>query len=110
MVARSVAKVIIISKGGVQYARNVQDVKIVPPPITPNTNDDGDYDELGTNEFPLEGAGLLAIPGRDSSVDKADKDSPDENSTESTNKRLRERRNISKPARYDNRYVYSLFF
>ncbi|XP_055591504.1 uncharacterized protein LOC129743498 [Uranotaenia lowii] len=98
VVKRQGAKVVIISPAGVQYSRNVQDVKKAPiandsilqPGNTSPEIDDGSLmlsDANTTNELP----------------------SPSELRDGSNASRFRDRSAVKKPARFDDNYVYVLF-
>lgn len=106
VVARSGAKVVIISKGGVQYARNIQDVKIAPSPVA--LNDGNNNGNFGSSELSLEDN--EDMPGHNSLEANTEQEEQERNSIGSPAKKLRVRRDIKKPARFDDKYVYNVFF
>ncbi|XP_055523012.1 uncharacterized protein K02A2.6-like [Wyeomyia smithii] len=103
VVARHGAKVVVMSRNGIQYSRNVQDVKRAPfeeeRETTVNLDSHDITEELhceidiGENQAPL--PQILEQPIRDN----------DYNCIERT---LRRREGIRKPARYDDEYVYGV--
>lgn len=91
VVAKDGAKTVVVSSSGVQYTRNVQDLKIAPL----NT-DEMDFEcelanDLETTSMDLDSEPISSIPN-----------------TVST-RNLRERTKIKKPLRYDKNYMYSVF-
>lgn len=94
------AKIVIISKSGVQYARNFQDVKLAPT--------DSDEEENGTSLSNPDSANTPMNIEPEFSVPCNYQDTRQVDS--SINPRsLRERTDIRKPARFDNNYQYSVF-
>ncbi|XP_062541546.1 uncharacterized protein K02A2.6-like [Armigeres subalbatus] len=100
VLTRSGAKVVIVSKNGVQYARNINDVKIAP---TPEALDDSERVGNDDHDFAPDGDENLGLLNHDFVQSKPEQEK------EATSS-LREKRIIRKPARFDNKYVYTVFF
>lgn len=109
VVARDGPKVVVISRNGIQYARNIQDVKKAvefsnesteddtPPDIESSTNPESCMEETrNTSEYPL-------------SVDTSLGSSAAAGYSQSLPKGLRRREIIKKPRRFDDRFVYVVF-
>ncbi|KXJ69927.1 hypothetical protein RP20_CCG017212 [Aedes albopictus] len=103
VIARDGSKLIVLSKGGVQYTRHIQDVKKAPVQynkmdcLAPN-------DTLPIPESTHSGAqdGLLELPSPSRE--------PATLHNQGTNSRaLRMRDTIRPPARFDNKYVYHIY-
>lgn len=104
VVAIDGAKVVIVSKNGVQYARNFQDVKLAP---TESEEEETELNlpnhdlEPSLEDIPMEVESELTGPLHSQDIPQADS---------SINTRvLRERTDIRKPTRFDRNYVYSVF-
>lgn len=106
VVARDGAKVVLLSRSGVQYARNLQDVKRAP---------DEYQEDAEKNEESMEPS--QPTPNVPETVenypDRSDLDSAKRLSSDImepfSNRLLRDRSNVQKPARFDDRYVYSIY-
>lgn len=102
VITRVGAKVVVVSGNGVQYTRNVQDVKLAP-----SAKDLEISDSTAADEVPLEDAGMVIVPDCESDnllVSPA----PRNINTEDRIK-LRQRSNIKRPARLNDNYVYSIY-
>lgn len=88
----------------------MQDVKKAPPlkPIPEDLDADAEehQDEPANDDLSMDDNGLLVLPSHDST----DMNTEQKNPVESSTKQLRERRDIRKPARFDNKYVYNVFY
>lgn len=112
VVARDGARVVIISQNGVQYTRNVQDVKLAPPcsEELEAATDSPDYYRSNHAANDLD-----PIPDNETGTSVNDQGesepAPDvDGANPSVPGRLRERIGIKKPARFDNRFVYNVFY
>lgn len=100
VIARDGSKLIVLSKGGVQYTRHIQDVKKAPAHY-----DIADclvpFNTLTIPELTHSGEqnGLLELPSSNNT--------PVESNTNT--RFLRTRDTIKRPVRYDNKYVYHIF-
>lgn len=107
VVARHGAKVVIISDNGVQYTRNVQDVKLAPPYFEEleAATDSPDYDAANDSDPILDNATGTSVNDQGELESRPGVDG----APPSVPGRLRERIGIKKPARFDNRFVYNVF-
>ncbi|XP_065084348.1 uncharacterized protein K02A2.6-like [Ochlerotatus camptorhynchus] len=117
VVARDGPKIVVMSRSGIQYARNVQDVKRVPM-VTQS-------DEISASVFPSEEDELLVFPEGSSSIPAqthpnrtVDVPPLDDSNADlglnpvpqaSASKGLRRREIIKRPSRFDNNFVYAVF-
>ncbi|XP_062565559.1 uncharacterized protein LOC134227878 [Armigeres subalbatus] len=85
VIAREGAKVVVMSKSGLQYGRNVREVKKAPESIQPDDTSDED-------------------------IQDEDKASHDPQQAPPTSRNLRHTSTIKRPKRYDDHYVYRVFF
>lgn len=92
VLAREGAKVVLMNNGGMQYTRNVQDVRKAP--ITSSSSDSVEEEEAMKEISPY-------------SNEQNDNVTPD--SIPGPSRVLRQRDNIHKPARYDERFLYNIF-
>lgn len=92
VLARDGAKIVVLSRSGLQYTRNVQDVKLAPPERN-----------IEQPAVPEPGNSSLDA-GRDSpiSVPSSNQETPSE-------KVLRDRSKVKKPARFDDKFLYAVF-
>lgn len=109
VVARNGAKVVVISRSGVQYARNVQEIKLAPPTfeeLDPATDDPDCYgpNHDTSNENPITNDDRSpTVHNQEMELTPADTANP-------LGRRLRERPGIKKPARFDDKYIYHVFY
>lgn len=115
--ARTGAKVVIISKNGVQYARNVQDVKLAPPVDELLVSDKSDSVEDSGHQH-MDRSGLITLTEEEDREEK--QQTNNESETPQTglthpdrqlpNKfALRDRSNMRKPARFNDKYIYHIY-
>jgi hypothetical protein len=101
VVARAGAKVVIMSRNGVQYTRNLHDVKKAPEEFFKANGYTGNRTEI--QKEPLitddDERSDLALATRHSST----------NNEQISNRFLRDRDNIQKPARFDNHSMYFVY-
>ena len=101
--------VVVLSKGGVQYARNIQDVKKATN-IENNDKNVPSTDDL-LNTLP-DTEGLFILPEKSmsfSSLEIEDIPGTKITTTNETSRRLRYRKDIQKPVRFDKNFVYNVF-
>lgn len=105
VVARDGPKVVVISRNGIQYARNVQDVKKVD--ATAGADESPAGENVSTSAAPSSDAeGRVKNTGND---DKSTGSDAAVDHQPCRNKGLRRREIIKKPSRYDDKFVYSVF-
>ncbi|XP_062713852.1 uncharacterized protein LOC134290691 [Aedes albopictus] len=107
VLAREGAKIVVLSRSGVQYTRNVQDVKLAPP--EPLVDQPAELEPSAASE---------AIPGTSSKIgdsfsgpDPSTRE-PSElipSSRQETGRHFRDRSKVKKPARFDDRFVYFVY-
>ncbi|XP_062550899.1 uncharacterized protein K02A2.6-like [Armigeres subalbatus] len=88
VVARDGAKVVVMNRSGIQYGRNVQDVKLAPAPQSRDTETET------TEEESQQIQGELAA----------------EPSLSEGYRNLRQRSTINRPSRFDDMYIYRVFY
>lgn len=88
VIARDGAKVVVMSRSGIQYTRNVQDIKIAPGLNHSDRQESHDSDTQPTHS---------------TSTD-------DQPSLQRDFRNLRQRNTLSRPARFDEDYIYQLFY
>lgn len=101
VIAREGAKVVIMNSNGVQYSRNVQDIRLAPAIA------DNDSSEESSTEV------TKMLPDRDHSMD-CDDDLSKSNSEWRTDelaesRQLRSRDAIKRPERFDDRFIYNIY-
>ncbi|XP_062541146.1 uncharacterized protein K02A2.6-like [Armigeres subalbatus] len=109
VVARDGPKVVVMSRNGIQYARNVQDIKKVPW----STNESSVGDDFRGN------SSCAALPDVDDEGDLnggTDIGDPDASVSDSVldphtspHKQLRRRDTLKRPGRFDDKFVYMVF-
>lgn len=92
VIARNGPKIVVMSASGVQYTRNVQDVKIAP-----NSKD------VDGSESTSKTTSEVTLESKDSSLGEQSTISED-------NRNLRKRNDLRRPARFDSDYVYHIFY
>ncbi|XP_062711240.1 uncharacterized protein K02A2.6-like [Aedes albopictus] len=97
VVAREGAKVVVISKAGVQYARNVQEVKRAP-----------DF-AIDTGEASDDHAEDDTVPSFANSGNISENDGASSSQQEIIPRALRSRQQIKRPSRFDHNFVYRVF-
>ncbi|KXJ75943.1 hypothetical protein RP20_CCG010605 [Aedes albopictus] len=100
VITRTGAKVVIMSSNGVQYARNVQDVKLAPP-----VEDINDSQNRTVVDAEIDGK----MPGSEdiSGMQPIDVPSCSTHTTEKIT--LRQRSELKRPARLNDNYVYRIY-
>lgn len=88
VIARDGAKVVVMSAAGIQYTRNVQDVRLAPGPAEIDVSN-------STN--------LAAAGAADPELDSALQEHPN-------TRTLRQRGSLKRPARFDDDFVYRVFY
>lgn len=110
VIAREGAKVVVMSKSGLQYSRNVREVKRAPETEHDNTSTVsppvGTSDEGETESAVGEGQAIL--PGETSH--QPEPESANDVPEAASSRNLRERSAIRRPTRFDDGYVYRVFF
>lgn len=95
VIARDGAKVVVMSRSGIQYARNVQDVKLAPPPASCASDEE-------------------VLTKSDDSTDKphTTNESSAGGTPECTNdsRSLRQRSGLKRPTRFGDDYIYQVFY
>lgn len=81
-----------MSASGVQYTRNVQDVKIAP-----------NSEDVDGSESTSKTTSEVTLESKDSSLGEQSTISED-------NRNLRKRNDLRRPARFDSDYVYHIFY
>ncbi|XP_062538077.1 uncharacterized protein K02A2.6-like [Armigeres subalbatus] len=105
VVARDGAKIVILSRSGVQYTRNVQDVKIAPAEYhLEETDDTEEIDEASHSTLDIP---LAVADDKHSELDAAISSSTRHEI--SPNRILRNRSDVKKPMRFDDRFIYSIY-
>lgn len=102
VVARDGAKVVIMSRNGVQYSRGLLDVKLAPDEQQPE-----ELNHEESNEPPVSSANLpraATDPPSYVTIPLASN-----NQRASTDRTLRNRLGVKKPARFDDRYIYTVY-
>lgn len=95
VVARDGAKVVVMSRSGIQYTRNVQDVKLAP-----DAND-----SVGQESYDIDGPDRQPQPKHRTSAGADEQPSLQQDSRD-----LRQRNILRRPARLDDNYIYQLFY
>lgn len=106
VIAREGAKVVLMNSGGVQYSRNVQDVRRAPfvhHSSHPLNNNDNAMEEI---EPMLEGSPQV-LP-MDSGYTNNVSTNPQPGS-DSTTRVLRRRENIQRPSRFNDNFLYTIY-
>lgn len=103
VVTRNGAKVVVVSENGVQYARNVQDVKLAPPAKELDTS----YSGTGQDNVPWENSGMVTISDYNSGNLRGN--CPQEKGGNGSGISLRQRSNIKRPARLNDCYIYNIY-
>jgi hypothetical protein len=109
-----------VSKSGVQYARNIQDVKLAPP-ISPRPDDlKSAIDSSNNNDLNQEVNDRNLITSSEAAPPVIEFTTSEEGGTTSVTeidnanqpppRRWRDRTGIKKPSRFDNRFVYCIFY
>ncbi|XP_058827395.1 uncharacterized protein LOC131694724 [Topomyia yanbarensis] len=94
VVARDGAKVVLMSRSGIQYARNVQDVKLAPTPVL-NQSGGLSYETVDSEkqaQYTQEATTADPVP------------------LEGESRNLRQRSSLRPPARFDEEYIYRVFY
>ncbi|XP_062534191.1 uncharacterized protein K02A2.6-like [Armigeres subalbatus] len=99
VVARTGAKIVVISANGVQYARNVQDVKLAPPAKEVSSTQDKETDSENSA-----GNSELTITSKDNSEKHSHTDMEPENRVT-----LRQRSSIKRPEKFNDMYIYHIY-
>ncbi|XP_058827225.1 uncharacterized protein K02A2.6-like [Topomyia yanbarensis] len=107
VIARQGAKVVVMSKTGIQYARNVQEVKRVPVEIS-------DESSSTAQEIPANSSNITSddtfIPASNEAVDRETGSSKSPRAGSNIEARtLRKKELIIRPTRFDDKYIYHLF-
>ncbi|KXJ70339.1 hypothetical protein RP20_CCG024062 [Aedes albopictus] len=91
-------KVVVMSGNGIQYTRNVQDIKLAPAvgdiEVPPNALQD----------HPGPSSSSALTHSRNDTVENTE-----EVSLQQSNRNLRSRRELKKPSRYDNNFIYRIY-
>lgn len=115
VIAREGAKVVVMSAAGIQYSRNIREVKKAPGSYAfndPHSTDeftrasgrDADDGNEPNGEGPSDNTGhAVLMDGTTGSMPG------DQNSESSSARNLRERTAINRPKRFDDRYIYRVF-
>ncbi|XP_062558328.1 uncharacterized protein K02A2.6-like [Armigeres subalbatus] len=111
VIARDGPKVVVVSKNGIQYARNVQDVKMAPTVSVENTSD------INTEVSASDSTENLSRTKHNNpeysylSIDEANPSTSVDvgGCKPSEFKELRRRDIIKRPSRYDEKFVYTVF-
>lgn len=107
VVARDGAKIVILSRSGVQYTRNVHDVKAAPSEhhlVGPDDDDESGIPSMPVPSVPM----ATADDDKHSEIDAAVRFSlGDPKSSERPV--LRDRSKVKRPARFDGRFVYTVY-
>ncbi|XP_062557043.1 uncharacterized protein LOC134221892 [Armigeres subalbatus] len=106
VVARDGAKIVILSRSGVQYTRNIQDLKMAPAEHLLEDSDDNEVTDTAEQS-------ILDIPvevahEKHSELDAALRSSS-KNEVFPPNRTLRDRTNVKKPMRFDDRFIYLIY-
>lgn len=124
VVARDGPKIVVMSKSGIQYARNVQDVKRVPMVTRSQESSSASvFPSEGEEEllvFPEETGSIPAYSHPNRSLEVPPLEGPPINGSvadqvlnpvpeASTSKGLRRREVIKRPSRFDDKFVYAVF-
>ncbi|XP_062707061.1 uncharacterized protein K02A2.6-like [Aedes albopictus] len=110
VIAREGAKVVVMSKSGLQYGRNIQEVKKAPETDSSEEVHSGTLPEDAQVEAGTQSAaneGYADLPGEEVEVAFS---SPTQEPGPSCSKNLRHRTTIKRPKRFDDQYVYRVFF
>lgn len=105
VVIRDGPKVVILSKNGIQYTRNVSDIKKAP--------EFGSGTDVTLEAFEKADGANENISEQDSTsgfdIRNADNFDRDDTNAASNTRKLRQRGNIKKPSRFDDKFVYMIF-
>lgn len=105
VVAREGAKIVILSRSGVQYTRNLHDVKIAPEEY----DQDESHESTGRAQSAINVPLAVADDGKHSEMDAAVRVSLPDQIVPADRPMLRDRTKVKKPARYDGRYIYAVY-
>lgn len=115
VIAREGANVVVMSKAGIQYARNMREVKMAPENYASNdstsrnseTPDGSDDEQIpdGVNDEQTYPSGHALLPG-----DHTESQSGEQSSDSFMAKNLRQRNAIKRPKRFDDQFVYRVFW
>ncbi|XP_055621533.1 uncharacterized protein K02A2.6-like [Toxorhynchites rutilus septentrionalis] len=117
VITRTGAKVVIMSSNGVQYARNVQDVKLAPPAKELNFSEDSGEDSVHQH---ADRSGLAIILDEDSEKQLTDdyleqhqvqssKNTLQPNQHIPNKTTLRHHSNVRRPARFNDYFIYHIY-
>lgn len=110
VLAREGAKVVVLSRSGVQYTRNVQDVKLAPPESI-------EQPAAGERSSTISGKATSISSNTEDEITRSDStvgvDAQSELVPPSQNvppeRHFRDRSKVKKPARFDDKFVYFVY-
>lgn len=105
VIAREGAKVVVMSRSGLQYGRNIREVKRAPDSnATQETHEHSDTQIADEIQTPIN-EDYADLPGKELEMIS----NPIQRPTSSGSKNLRQRMTIKRPARFDDEYIYRVF-